>query len=378
MDLCMKEKINDIKSKKLYLIARVSHLNERARVYKLHELLKLKDIYHEILMVKDMNSIEPTNIDKYAINYILNRNFCLRSKFIEYIFWFISVMYFSRSRKNSYFYCIGLESALPVAFLSKGKFIFFDNPDNFGLSYRMPEIFKKIFFYFENFTSTKSKIHLIPGESRRTCIGNNLYIVKNTPSSRIYEAAEKIATIKGYKKGGVFTIYLNGWLVKDRGLDQLLETANQLDKKNLKFKIIMAGTLGCKSAETLSSRKYTQYLGTLPNDEALALYFKSDIAFTFYDPTVPINMLAEPNKWGDCMATNTPFIANSEIKTLSIYLNNDSCFTVPYYDVNTLVKFFVEIIANPQLLVNKSKNLKRIEYKFWDIAMSDLLDNFLS
>jgi len=96
--------------------------------------------------------------------------------------------------------------------------------------------------------------------------------------------------------------------------------------------LLVAEKIGCEDAKKLIALPYAEYLGELSREESLATYYRTHLAFTFYDPRMEINRIAEPNKWVDFVATGTPFITNTEVQTAGKYLKNNQCLAVAYSD----------------------------------------------
>ncbi len=191
--------------------------------------------------------------------------------------------------KNRLFFCSNLESALPVALasaLGKSQFIF-ANRDNVSKSYRWPGFVKRLIERSENYTARRAAAHLIPGPSRWPQDDANLRIIPNTPTSWVLHAAAEIARENNYGQDNKLTIYVNGWLTETRGIKTFLEAVKLL--KSDSVRILIAGPTRCDEALELIEQESVTYLGTVPNDQSLALYFDSDLVFTFYDPAIEIN-----------------------------------------------------------------------------------------
>jgi glycosyltransferase involved in cell wall biosynthesis len=173
------------------------------------------------------------------------------------------------------------------------------------------------------------------------------------------------------------SIYINGWLSATRGIRTLLEAVSLIKQAGLPIKVIVAGRVACDDAERLVRLKCVENLGMLTNEEALAIYYRSHVAYTYYDPSVSINRLAESQKWTDCWATGTPFICNAEVETVSPYVRASACFTAPYLDSLALAKLVQELIREPVRLETARVGLSSMAFKYWDDEMRKVIADWL-
>jgi len=153
----------------------------------------------------------------------------------------------------------------------------------------------------------------------------------------------------------------------------LMAALQMVDVRELK--VVIAGRIGCEAASELAGWPCVEYVGELGVVEALATYFRTHAAFTYYDPSVPINVLAEPTKWGDCVVTGTAFIANQEILGVADYLRIQGCFCTPYRDAGGLASLFRRLVEQPGLALAAGARLTEMATtKDWDTHMAAVLD----
>ncbi len=115
-------------------------------------------------------------------------------------------------------------------------------------------------------------------------------------------------------------------------------------------------------------------LGTLPMDEALALNYAAHLSLTFYDPAIELNRIAEPNKWEDCIATQTPFIVNSEVTTARRFMERDACVHVGYHDWQGLAEVLKRMAENREEWAKVQQNLCTFATPAWDEGVLHLLE----
>lgn len=365
---------------KTVVVARVDSIYERARLYKLCKLLDRdgKDFVVWKLPPKGVQQgLAGERWNEISLISFHWRRFGMG---VEYLVWAIAVLLrvLLSSRENKY-YCLAFESAFPVALVRgrRGSF-FFDNADNFASSHKWPRYAKLFFQWAERFIAVRAKIHLVPGESRWPVRDDNLRVVKNTPSKKVFESAISIARDRHYKRDGEFTLYVNGWLSSTRGIATLVKALGVLEGAGRRVNVLIAGRSNSPEGDVLIAHPFTEYLGSVSNEEALAYCYRAHLVFTFYDPSVPINVVAEPNKWGDCIATGTPFLANSEIETAQSFYQSGCCFLTPYSDHQMLADVLWDLKLFSEKLVRARNAIGNQKFVFWDDAMERVLNEWIS
>lgn len=350
-------------------------LNERPRIRKLCELLREKGLSFEIWKFGDDHGSAP---DDYVVKNLMNASWRNSNAVIRYLVWMLRVFVrAAQCRTEVRYFAVGFDSALPIAcLLAPRASLLFDNIDNVSMSYAWPPVIKKLLIKLECWVAARAELHVNPSGRRWRWNDSNLRIVTNTPSWSAVREAQNIASAYSRAKNGRFTIYLNGWLSQTRGIATLLRAIEVLESQSIQVEVIVAGRPSCTDAEILLGREYVDYLGMLSNVDALAAYFRADLAYIFYDPALEINRLAESQKWTDCWATGTAFVSNSEIVTLKPFVEANACFTVPYSDADSLASLLRELAENRSALKERVHRLREMKFRYWDEAMSSIIDEW--
>lgn len=256
------------------------------------------------------------------------------------VFWSVLLM----GRRRTIF-CLGWETAFPavLASLLTRSDIIFDDADRFSLVVGLPGPIKRLVQRLEYWTSLKVKLHIIPGWSRYEWRGDNMILLRNTPSQIDLEAAHQLAPAR---QDYELVLYANGWLGATRGAGVFLATLDALIARNVSVLMHIAGRVDCPAGEALIARPEVQYHGSVSQKEALALYPASDVVLTYYDPRIAINRLAESNKWGDCIYFGVPFVVNSEVETARPYLEAGAALSCPYDDSEGLATLLTEFASS--------------------------------
>lgn len=297
-----------------------------------------------------------------------------------YLLWFFKVFITALGfKKNDKVWALGFESAFPAVMASKikGFQVIYDDADRFSSLFNFPNIIHKLLVKLEIYTSFNCIKHIIPGTERYEFSSPNFFILKNTPTSEDIKKAKKfvldadvVSKLKKFNR----VVYVNGWLGDGRGLKIIYEIA----KKIPELGVLMAGRVDSKYAEKMIAFDNVVYLGEKPQYEALAYYQLCDFVFTYYDPSIPINRMAEANKWGDALQFSVPVIVNSEVITANYLREANGAISVPYHDIDGLLENLSFAMFNEEFYGDLRSNiiLLKDSYSSFDSQLSKLFNNF--
>lgn len=272
-------------------------------------------------------------------------------------------------------YCLSFDTAVSAAFAFRRNFLF-DEADNFSMLSNWPGWMRKIFEICEKIAAKKSKIHLLPSKFRTKEVRANDRFLPNMPTRAAVDQAKAMAAERGYAPGETLTVLVTGRLVADRGISPILEAYRRLGPQ--KLHLLIAGRTFAPEAEQLIAEPGVEYLGVVTNEEALALNHRAHLTLTYYDPAIEINRVAEPNKWGDCIATNTPFLVNSEVVTAKEFVDAGACVHVPYNDVDALVALLERLATDRAELNAVKERLANFSASAWDDGMRKIIAEWLA
>ena len=363
--------------RRVIIVVQQESLRERPRIHKLSRILTQCGVPVQVWKFGDPPVEE---FEGLPIRNIMRAHWRQGSAALRYLVWMATVFARCWSVRNSaHFVAVGFDSAFPLALMPvRRPQLIFDNIDNISMSYRWPAGIRGILRSLEGWIAHRAWFHVIPSRSRWNRDDANLRVIRNTPSREAVEAARGMAARRNYRPGHPFTIYLNGWLSSTRGIDTLMRTIDLLGKRHVEVRVLVAGRLACDDASRLVAMDRVEHLGMLTNDEALATYYRSDLAFAYYDPAYEINRRAESQKWTDCWATDTPFVTNVEVTTLREYLERDACFALPYDDADGLARLIEELVQDRSRLEAVRNNLKAMRFDYWDAAMKNVMTEWLA
>lgn len=322
-----------------------------------------------------------TDLDNISYKPILKfepkGRFGLLGGYFKWFFKVLAFMLFS-SKKDTLYFASRLDSAAAMYLASKFrrslKYIYLDR-DAYFMTYNFGP-FQNLVKWIELVVSRNAELHFIPGESRNFTRLGNVRVISNTPNKSFYQQA--VFKSESLVKSNKFTIYVNGWLVDSRGAKMILDLARCLDPEL--FRIIVAGPSQCERIDQLVKEACVEYLGVLDNIDALSYYFISDTVLCFYDPSIEINRNAEPNKWFDCIFTNTVFITNFGIDTVAPFSALGLCKLVEYNNSENLIRLVKEMQNNFQTLSPTDYQVcrEKLGVDFWDSKVKSIIEKYIN
>ena len=262
-----------------------------------------------------------------------------------WIFWWAGVLKFLLRNNFDVIHVCGLDSYLPVIFLKpiKNYKIAYDIFDFLGdsLPIGTPNAFRKLVGFFERFLSQFADAVIIVDECRRKQISNitesRIEVIMNCVEDIFPKDLEKDPNEQ-------FTIFYGGMLSENRGLYKIIAVVQNEPKVSL----IVAGS-GEDEAQLVAALKdkgNITFLGHISHEKALEYTFNSDMIFAFYNPEIPINRLASPNKLFEAMMCRTPIIVNLET-TMAKTVQEIGCgLVVPYEDEHELKEAILKLKNN--------------------------------
>ncbi len=141
-----------------------------------------------------------------------------------------------------------------------------------------------------------------------------------------------------------FTVFYGGMIAKDRGLLDLMVACEAT-----RAKLIVAGH-GPDEAELLpqlESSPSCLYLGTIPYEEVLKQTAACHAVAALYDPAVPNNRLAAPNKVYEAMMLAKPVLVSDGVAIADLVRSVGCGKVVPYGDRAAIQKALEELMLSP-------------------------------
>lgn len=286
---------------------------------------------------------------------------------------------FSFLIKNSYdlIHACDLDTLWPaiIAKLIKKTKLFYTIYDFYADNIpKLPSLIKIILTFLEKTGIRFSDTLFLVDESRYKQVKGSkikkLVYIYNSPIDLHYHKK-----LKRRPNNEKLTVSYAGALDKFRGLEYMINSIKGMRSARL----IIAGDGNDKDMikEASLNIKNIEYLGWLNHDDVLEMSFQADVLFAFYDPAIPNNKYASPNKLFEAMMCGKPIIINSETSASKIVQNTGCGITVNYGDIKSIKNALIKL-QNPDIREELGKNgRKAYETKYsWKIMEKRLLNAY--
>lgn len=249
--------------------------------------------------------------------------------YLGYLLWMLKLTSFIvlRSKKNTIYYAVDFECALPIYFASMFRSInyVYDIYDEFAIRYRFPIFLQKTIKHIDSNIRRKSLFFIHVDESRIDAKDRNYTIIPNIPFD-YYNS--------NFPNNKVFpnnsSIAVTGYLAPTRGIESMYEFA----KANPTISFEIYGEFKFAIHEKMFKELPNAKVYTLvPQNELFEKIKNCSAILALYDPLIEINRKAASNKLFDAMMLGVPIVTNHGILMSEFVLKNQIGIVVNYtYD----------------------------------------------
>ncbi|KKH16923.1 glycosyltransferase family 4 protein [Methanosarcina mazei] len=293
-------------------------------------------------------------------------------------FWWLYEFYFLMRNNEDVIHACDFDTLIPaiaVKILKRKKLcytIYDFYADN--LPARTPYLFRRCVSIMEKFSIRFTNVTFLVSTERKNQIAGakvkNLEFIYNTPD----DIANQVQ-IPAYNNKK-FLIFYAGELSSLRGLKLLCKIVTEFD--DIKLVLAGSGITEYDLNNMVEKSNNIEFVGWMNYDKVLKWTLKSDMSFAFYDPKIPNNRYASPNKLFEAMMCAKPIVINSETTAAKIVEECNCGMTVPFNNENALRSAIFELKRNPQLREILGNNgRKAYEQKYnWKLMERRLLDSY--
>jgi glycosyltransferase involved in cell wall biosynthesis len=241
------------------------------------------------------------------------------------------------------------------------------------LSPQTPRFVRNFIAFFEKNMIRFTDTLILVDESRYAQIYgakiSKIAYVYNTPLDRY-----KITQPDNFSGLKTLSLFYAGIFLKDRGLEYILEAMKSLTE--IKLRIAGFGPESEMICEYM--KRYPEkllYLGLLSYDEVIDNTLKADILVAFYDPCIPNNRYASPNKLFESMMCGKPIITNNSTSMAEIVRKENCGLVLTYGDISAIKQAILKLKRDPELCKQLGANgRKAYEEKYsWTIMEKRLI-----
>lgn len=222
-----------------------------------------------------------------------------------------------------------------IAAKIKNKPIVYDIYDFYGDM--MPSLLRNIIIKMDRYLLPFSDALILADEARVEQIGGNIhkniFTINNGPKKDNFD--------KNYHKNNIniFKVFIGGKIVKERCLDVIISAIGKIDGVELSIRGHCSET-DYKQQITRLSQEFDNvdlYLDGVPYEEIVKETMNADLTIALYDPDVPNNKYASPNKLFEAMASKIPIIVNENTSMADIVLKEKCGIVIPYGNEEALI-----------------------------------------
>ena len=169
---------------------------------------------------------------------------------------------------------------------------------------------------------------LLPDSVRRGALGKGfprpVEIVMNVPREEVIHEEQE--------RG--FTLFYGGNLGPDRGLLEASKAVRGLE--GVTFRVAGTGELERPLRALAERTPEMEFLGQIDHGRLLRETTRAHAVLAWYDPSVPANRLASPNKLFEAMMLRRPILVSSETHMAELLSEEGGGLAVPYGDGRAL------------------------------------------
>ena len=275
-------------------------------------------------------------------------------------------------------HAVDFDSYLPSLIISKlkRKPIVYDIYDFYGETIDFPlfkKFCRKFFTRVDKLLMKFADLIIIVDDARIEQIGISHKSIISVYNSPVVENEGKSNQIKSKKDD--FIVFFGGILLEDRGIDQVITSVKALNDETIKL-ILMGypGTLkyGEKIKELCGDTKNIQLqLEMVPHEQILENTLKADTIFILYDPKIPNNVYASPNKLFESMCFSKPVIVSDGSSMTKIVKDENCGIIVNYGNIKEIKQAILTLKENPLLCRTFGENGRRAHEQKYSWAIME-------
>lgn len=312
--------------------------------------------------------------DDLSINYFGLKAPYGKLKLIPYLFiWGLYEFIFLLKSDADIIHACCFDTLIPAMFskILKQKKLVYDIFDFYAetLPHHIPKRVLNFIATLEKICMQFADVVIIVDESRKVQINaekiKKLEVIMNCPAA--------MPEYKLVSKNAKFTIFYGGMISKTRGLNQLIGAIK--NEKDISFIVAGFGEDENIFTPIFNNVENIRFMGWINYDEYIKQTLQADVIFGFYDPIIPNNRLASPNKLFEAMMCRTPIIVNEETSMAEIVRKENCGIIIPYNDVFALKKAILDLKNSPEICRKMGENGRKAferEYN-WEIMEERLI-----
>jgi glycosyltransferase involved in cell wall biosynthesis len=231
--------------------------------------------------------------------------------------------------------------------------------------------FREVLAKSERRMIDKADLVILPDLRRKIQLGaarpKRLVEIMNVPEDRAVPAEAE--------DSGHFVVFYGGMIANDRGLVDLVVAC---EATGARFIVAGHGPDEAALLNTIETSPASTYLGTIPYQEVLERTAACHAIAALYDPSVPNNRFAAPNKLFEAMMFSKPVLASEGTAAADIVREVGCGLVVRYGDREGLRRALESLMLSPaDCAAMGARGRKAFESKYnWGAMEPRLLDSY--
>jgi len=269
-----------------------------------------------------------------------------------------------------------LVPALIVAKL-KRKYIIYDIFDYYAESTPMPHILRAILGRLDRYLMNYVDKIIVVDPSRLKQIGrendSTVAVIFNSPSDHL--TTKKLSDKDTPRDSGdFFRIFYAGVLPVDRDIKSMIH--GSMEFGDVSIEIAGYGYQENEIKEICGKYSRSQFIGAITYETVIEKTLQADLLFALYDPKIPNNRYASPNKLFEAMMCGKPILVSDNTAMADVVKEENCGLVVPYGDIDAIKGAINKLKGDPDLCKCLGDNgRKAYEKKYnWTIMEERLME----
>ncbi len=284
--------------------------------------------------------------------------------------WWLASWRMIRGLKPDVVHTVDLDSFLPGLAAKRwlGSKLVYDIFDFYApmIAVNLPRRIREALTRVERRLARDADLVILPDIVRADFFGSSrpppIVEIMNVPEERIVQP-------KPQKR---FTVFYGGQIARDRGIPELVRACEALG-----VRLVVAGHGPDEAAVVpyVQSSPAAEFVGNLPYEEVLSWTASCDVIAALYDPSIPNNRRASPNKLYEAMMLSKPLLTNEGILVGNFVRREGLGAVARYGDADSLRKALEQLMLSPQSCAEMGARGRRLyEERFrWETMRARLL-----
>lgn len=240
----------------------------------------------------------------------------------------------------------------------RGKKIAYDIFDFFfDMVFTLPPAVKRALIQVDLFTMRMADLVILADDTRKAQIQahrlNNLIVFYNSPAD-VYARTERFRNHAPQDGYSLNLIYVG--LVDNRKRDFQFALDTIAKRNEVSLDVYGAGRDYEGMSAKYASHDNIRFMGKVPYEQILNVEAEYDGVFAVYDPSIPNNVLASPNKLFEAMMLAKPVILNREVVAARLIEEYNIGYTYTFNDAPDFERVIDEMLNSPEVIDKKGQN----------------------